>query len=314
MKLSSLDVALMAVFAAFSVVVIKMLPGIPITGVAGANIKFDAILAPIYGLIIGPYLGFAAALFGGLIAAGSPFDVLTSFCPAVSALMAGLLTQRIVGNGGGKVKGWMIAWIILFTLIIGWYLTEVGRQAPFYPALQFAGLVLIFGVRGRLCKAFESSYATKEKRNVKPVHLFAGITLLVLAYLFTRPYLSDFWVLPYASILMFLAGSVIIVYSLFGVGQSSFVSAVAIASYCGIIADHMLGNLVFIASINVFIPFSSIEEYFLRPLGLPNVSALFMYMVPVSILERTLFTIIATIVGIGLIMALRRANLSTRKQ
>jgi hypothetical protein len=99
---------------------------------------------------------------------------------------------------------------------------------------------------------------------------------------------------------------------LFGIGKSPFILAVSVASYCGTIADHMLGNLVFIGSINVLIP-PSVVDSFLQPLGLPNVSALFMYMIPVSALERILFTIVATIIGIGLILALRRANLTTRK-
>jgi hypothetical protein len=38
-----------------------------------------------------------------------------------------------------------------------------------------------------------------------------------------------------------------------------------------------------------------------------------MYMIPISALERILFTIVAAIIGIGLILALRRANLVTRK-
>jgi hypothetical protein len=36
-------------------------------------------------------------------------------------------------------------------------------------------------------------------------------------------------------------------------------------------------------------------------------------MVPVSTVERILFTIVATIIGMGLILALRKTNLLTRK-
>ena len=313
LKLSSGDVAFMAIFAALSAVVIRLLPGIPIVGVAGASIKFDAVLAPIYGLIIGPYLGFAAALFGGLITAGSLFDILTSFSPAVSALVAGFLTKENVGNGGGKIKGWMLAATILGLLIVGWYLTGVGQQAPFYPVLHFAGLVFILATRGWTAKAFKEVKTEAEKWHMRPISLLTGISTWVVAYMFTRPYSSDVWVLSYLSIPMFLVGGILVVYSLFGMGRSSFVLAVSMVSYCGIIADHMLGNLVFIASIDVFIPFSVIEDYFLKPFGLPNVPALFMYMIPISALERILFTIVATIIGIGLILALRRANLLTRK-
>lgn len=312
MKLSSLDVAFMAVFAAFSAVVIKVLPGIPIVGAAGASIKFDAVLAPVYGMVIGPYLGFAAALFGGLVTAGSPFDILTSFSPAVSALIAGFLTQKGIGNNEGRIKGWMVAAVVLGLLILGWYLTAVGQQAPFYPILHFAGLALILASRGWTAKAFKVGKIEGEKWQVKPAHLLGGIVVLVLAYMFTRPYTQDVWIGSYLSLPLFLIGGIVVVYSLFGIGRSPFVLAVSVASYCGIIADHMLGNLVFLGSVNIFIPLSWVEDN-LRTLGLPNISALFMYMIPISALERILFTIVAAIIGIGLILALRRANLVTRK-
>lgn len=313
LKLSAQDVAFMAIFAAFSAVVIKILPGIPIVGVPEANIKFDAVLAPIYGLIIGPYLGFLAALFGGLITAGSPFSILTSFCPAVSALIAGLLTQKNSGSDDGKIRGWMLASVVLGLLILGWYLTGVGQQAPFYPILHIAGLAVMLVTRDWTANAFKEGKVEGESWYVKPSYLLGGITIMVIAYVFTKPYSSDVQILPYLSLPMFLIGGILIVYSLFGIGRSSFVLAVSIASYCGIIADHMLGNLIFINTVNVFIPFSVIEEYFLKPYGLPDIPSLFMYMIPVSAVERILFTIVATILGVGLILAVRRANLLTRK-
>jgi hypothetical protein len=312
LKLSSFDVALMAVFAAFSAAVIKILPGIPIVGAADASIKLDVVLAPVYGMVIGPYLGFVAALFGGLVTAGGPFGILTSLSPAVSALVAGLLTQKGIESNEGKIKGWMIAAVVLGLLIFGWYLTGVGQQAPFYPILHFAGLALVLATRGWTAKAFKVGKIEGEKWQVKPAPLLVGMAVMVLAYMFTQPYTKDVWIVPYLSLPLFLMAGIVIVYSVFGIGRSPFILAVSVASYCGIIADHMLGNLVFIGSINVLIPLSVVDS-FLQPLGLPSVSALFMYMIPVSALERILFTIVATIIGIGLILALRRANLTTRK-
>lgn len=303
----------MAIFAAFSATVIKMLPGIPIVGVPGANIKFDAAIAPVYGLIIGPYLGFLAALIGGLITAGSPFDILTSFSPAFAALVAGFLTQKNLGNNEGKIKGWMAAAFVLTMLILGWYLTGVGQRAPFYPVLHVAGLALILVTRGWTADKFKEAKDEGNSRQVKPYHLLGGIVVMVLAYMFTKPYSSDVWILPYLSLPMFLFGGIAIVYSLFGLGRSLFALAVSVATYCGIIADHMLGNLVFISVIDILIPLSVVEEYFLQPLGLPDIPSLFMYMIPVSAIERILFTVVATIVGVGLILALKRANLLTRK-
>ncbi len=312
-RLSTQDVAFMAIFAAFSVIVIRILPGIPIVGVVGANIKFDVAVAPIYGLIIGPYLGFLAALIGGLITAGDPFSILTSFAPAISALVAGLLVRENVGNNESKIRGWMLALVVLGCLILGWYLTGVGQRAPLYPVLHVAGFVLVLLTRGWTAKAFKAAKMEGKNWQVKPYALLGGILLMVVAYMFTRPYSSDLWIIPYMSLPMFFAGGIAIVYSLFGSGKSSFVSSISLACYCGIIADHMVGNLVFINAVDILIPFSVIEEYFLAPLGLPDVPSLFMYMIPVSALERILFTVVAVIIGVGLILALKRANLLTRR-
>ncbi len=312
-KLSAQDVAFMAIFAAFSAILIKILPGIPIVGVPSANIKFDAAIAPLYGLIIGPYLGFLAALIGGLITAGSPFDILTSFAPAVSALVAGFLTQKNLGNNDGKIKGWMMALAILGLLILGWYFTGIGQKASFYPVLHIGGLILILATRDWTAKKFKEEKIDTTSWQVKPYLLLIGIIILVVAYMFTRPYSTDFWILPYLSLPTFLIGGIIIIYSLLGLGKSSFALAISVATYCGIIADHMLGNLIFISVIDIFIPLSVVEEYFLKPLGLPDIPSLFMYMIPVSAIERMLFTVVATIIGVGLVLALRKANLLARK-
>jgi hypothetical protein len=75
----------------------------------------------------------------------------------------------------------------------------------------------------------------------------------------------------------------------------------------------MLGNLIFIEVINVFIPLEYIQSNFLEPLGLPDVPSLFMYMIPASAAERLLMTAISTIFGVGLLVALYRAGLLSRK-
>jgi len=312
-SLSSREIAETATFAAISAIVIKIVPGIPIVGVSGAALNFNAALAPVYGLIIGPYLGFLAALFGGVVTAGSPFDLLTSFAPAVSALIAGLLTQKGIRNDESRIKGWMFASAILSLLILGWYLTDIGQKAPFYPVLHFAGLALMILTRNKIVPVFKEGRSAGSSWTVKPHFYLAGITTLVLAFIFIMPYLSSIGIFSVLAFPLFLAGGIMIVYGLFGIGKSAFALAVSIASYCGVITDHMLGNLVFISSINVFIPLTTVNDSFLKPLGLPDVPSLFMYMIPVSAVERLMFTLVATILGVGLVLAIRRANLLTRR-
>lgn len=311
LELSAKNVALLAIFASLSFIICKFIPGMPIIGVPDASIKFDAAIAPIYGMIIGPYLGFLAALIGGFIAAGSPFSVLTSFCPAVSAMVAGFLTlDRISKNS--KIQGWPISALILGALIAGWYSTWVGQQALLYPVLHFAGLFAILITRSWVANSFKEIGVKRENWQYKPAHILSGIILLALGYMFTKSYLNKTLPLSYLSLPFYITAAILILYGIFGTGQFSFISSVFLAGYCGIIADHMFGNLIFIGTIDILIPLSDVEEYFLKPLGLPDVPSLFMYMIPISAVERIIMTIVATIVGVGVIIGLYRAGLLSR--
>jgi len=246
--ISTREIAFTAIFAALSVVIILFIPGIPIVGMAGARITLDAAIAPVYGLIIGPYLGAIAAFLGGIIVAGYKgwhlFSVLTSFCPAVSALVAGTLISR----RRGPIRNWVVSALVLIVLIAGWYGTGVGRRAPLYPVLHIAGLLLVLRLRGWASDLYQSGVGWR-------------LTL-----------------------------------------------AVAASSYAGIIADHMLGNLIFITGIGWFIPLKVVGGW-LKGLGLPSGSALCMYMLPVSTVERLAMTAVATIFGVALITALRASGL-----
>ncbi len=304
-KLSARDVAFVGVFAALSVVVIRVIPGFPIIGLSDSQIKFDAAIAPIYGMILGPYLGFLAAFIGGIVLANSWFSVLTSFAPAVSALVAGFLTQKTITSSNRSFPGWATAAIIVGLLILGWYATWVGQQALLYPVLHIAGLLIILVFRDRIATAFKNSEETRKRWNIKPNYILLGVVVIVLAYVLPKPYLNWIEFLQYLSLPLYFLGAIIIMHGIFGgeEGKVNFVVAVALASYCGIIADHMIGNLSYISLIGIVFP----------PEWLPDTPALFMSILPVSVVERIVFTAIATIFGVGLVLALRRAGLVPRK-
>jgi len=304
-KLSARDVAFVGVFAALSVVVIRVIPGFPIIGLSDSQIKFDAAIAPIYGMILGPYLGCLAAFIGGIVLANSWFSVLTSFAPAVSALVTGLLTQKKYASNSRSFPGWAAAAIIIGLLILGWYATWVGQNALLYPILHIAALLVILVFRGRIATAFENSEETRKGWNFKPNYILLGIVVIVLAYILPKPYLSEIEILSYLSLPLYFLGAIIILHGIFGgeEGKINFVAAVSMASYCGIIADHMVGNLSYISLIGIVFP----------PEWLPSTPALFMSILPVSVVERLIFTAIATVFGVGLVLALRRAGLFPRK-
>ena len=309
--ISARNVALAAVFAALSWVVSEFVPGIPIIGASGSRISFDAALAPIYGIIIGPYLGFLAAVIGGLAAAGSLFTILTSFCTGISAFVTGMLVTRRVGK---TVYGWIFSAIAMTTLIAGWYSTEIGRQAPFYPIPHLLGLLITLVAGNWIAKRLEEEKKEKKPFAVKWInsnHVMWGVIYLILGITCYFTYtdltkivegLSITGILSFLAYSLIIIGAFAVIYGFSSWIRPGFVTAIALACYCGVIADHMLGNLIFIGMIDVVAP------------GLKDVPAIFMAVLPVSVIERTLFTAIGATIGVALLSTLRRTGLIYRKK
>jgi len=135
-----------------------MLPGIPVVGGGGkGKIELAAFLGPVYGMLIGPFTGFAAAWLGAFVGwvlppgASGPWGLATTLCPATAALVSGLaVTHRV-----SKVRGWILASAVLAALIAGWYLTAVGRIAYWYPVLHWAGLAVLLTTGRWLPKLYD---------------------------------------------------------------------------------------------------------------------------------------------------------------
>jgi hypothetical protein len=312
LKLSAREIALTAIFAALSWIVSEFVPGIPIIGASGSSISFDASLAPIYGVIIGPYLGFLAAVIGGLAAAGNLFTILTSFCTGISAFVAGMLTTRRVGK---KIYGWIFSAAAIAILLVGWYSTDVGRAAPFYPIPHITGLFLVLIARGWIAtKILEEKAEEKPVKKLKTEYMAWGAICLLIgatcyfAYmdLANLSSLEILAILPFLNYAMFIIGAFSIIYGFFSWIKPGFVTAIAIACYCGIIADHMLGNLIFLGMMDVVAPS-------LKGASSEFIASIFMMVLPISVIERTLFTAIATTIAVALLPILRKAGLTYRK-
>jgi uncharacterized membrane protein len=311
-RTSTQDIAMTAIFAALSWIVSEFIPGIPIIGASGSRISFDVALAPIYGIVIGPYLGLLAALTGGLVAAGSLFTILTSFCTGISAFVAGMLVTRRTSNGK-VMRGWMFSAIVLTLLNVGWYSTEVGRQALFYPIPHLLGLLIVLAARGWIANEIKEGTkgkGTSPTKGLNPIHITGGMISIILGTTCYFTYLDLTNVvegLSVLGILSFLAYSLLIIgvfsiiYGLFSWIQPGFVTALVMACYCGIIADHMLGNLIFLGMIDVVAP------------GLKDVPGVFMAVLPISVAERSLFTAIATTIAVALLSVLHKSGIIHRK-
>ncbi len=93
----------------------------------------------------------------------------------------------------------------------------------------------------------------------------------------------------------------------------------ALCCFSGIMANHMGGNLIFIASVGWFVSLKAIKDavkalgfYWLKS-GLPKIedplAAIFAFYLPISVVERLLMTAIATFLGTGIVFALKRSGL-----
>jgi len=136
------------------------------------------------------------------------------------------------------------------------------------------------------------------------------VTLLIVGwYLTWVGQMAPFYpVIHWAGLALILAfrGKVLDLFD--GGGKRGLSIAVFIASYCGLIADHMLGNLIFIIGIGWFIPLEAVESI-LHSMNLPGIPALFMFMLPISTVERVTMALIGTLFGTGLVFILRSSRL-----
>jgi len=149
MKLTARNIALVAVFAALYYVASLISPFIPAVGVPEITIKLEALLASIFGLLMGPYLGFLTALLGALVAwilppsGGLSYGLPFLLSPPLNALIVGFIFY----------KKWKYAFVVLASLIVAfWFLPPSQPLSEFwYVGLattwdKIIALVLIFPV------------------------------------------------------------------------------------------------------------------------------------------------------------------------
>jgi len=142
MKISSRQLALVAVFAALYFVLSLISPYIPAIGLPDLKIKLEALIASVFGLILGPYLGAFAAFLGAFITwvlppiGMSPFDAPFLLSPPINALVVGLIFY----------KRWKWAFALFGLLILAFLFLPPSQPItgyeqvfdPFNPSNQFS--------------------------------------------------------------------------------------------------------------------------------------------------------------------------------
>ncbi|MGB9134579.1 MAG: ECF transporter S component [Candidatus Bathyarchaeia archaeon] len=100
MNLSARQVALMAVFAALYYVLSIITPYVPAIAVPEVRISLEALIASVFGLVLGPYLGGLTAFLGAFVAWSLPPGSMNAYgmpfllAPPLNALVTGFVYYK----------------------------------------------------------------------------------------------------------------------------------------------------------------------------------------------------------------------------
>jgi len=160
----------MAIFAALYFVLSLVTPYVPAVGVPEIRISLEALIATVFGLVLGPYLGAAAALLGAFVSfvytGMLPTNIPFLLAPPLNALASGLIFYRKWKWGFAVfsvliiaflftppvtplTENWFVAVAVLFDKVIALFLIlplvwfakrmSVGKAAGFFFVLSFVG-------------------------------------------------------------------------------------------------------------------------------------------------------------------------------
>lgn len=170
MQLKTINVALAGIFAALYAV-FTVVPLFPIVGVSGARIALASIMAPLIGLVLGPYTGTLAVSIGGLLGwsfqpQSGAFGFLSFIPGAVAAFSSGLLFKR-------KRAPLFVLYLGLFSFLA--FYPNVGPVwlYPYFLWFQLIGLLVLASPLTPVAIGF-----TRE--NDKPLRLGFGVGTIFL--------------------------------------------------------------------------------------------------------------------------------------
>jgi len=162
----------MCIFAALYAV-ISLVSLFPIIGALGKSITLAAFLAPVFGILLGPYIGSAAASIGGFIGwtitQSGVFGFLSFIPGGSSALIAGLLTR---GKRGTSATIYLL---LLFAMAFFPFIGP-GWLYPVYTWFQLVGLVILVSPASPM--AFRFIQSTKVQESTLGIAIIALISTL----------------------------------------------------------------------------------------------------------------------------------------
>lgn len=206
-KITTRHIAIIAIFAALYTV-LRMMQTIPMIGVEGGKFSVSDVVAPIYGILLGPYLGGASVILGSFlaIALGRPVTFMfLDFLPAlVNAVALGFLVRR---------KWWPVV-VLYAALLIGFLVNpltavfiNIGGIAVPFAWLHIAGFIVLLTPLGY--KAGKWAADTPEegfKRDTAAylISLISGVIGIIIGafFLLVTFLLPDFFVIQSVGIVI----------------------------------------------------------------------------------------------------------------
>lgn len=134
-KLTTKQIALISAFAALYYVLSLISPHIPAIGLQDIKIQLEALIASVFGLVLGPFLGALAAFLGAFLTwilppgSVSPFGAPFLAAPPINAMIVGLIFYR----------KWKVAFAFFGLLIVA-FLFLPPAQPFFYSPVALAVL------------------------------------------------------------------------------------------------------------------------------------------------------------------------------
>ena len=127
-KFTSRQIALVAIFAALYYILSLITPYVPAIGFADIKISLEALMASVFGILLGPYLGCITAFTGATVSwvlppsGMSPLGAAFILAPALNALVTGFVYY----------KKWKYAVITMSALIVAFLLLPPSQPLTEY--------------------------------------------------------------------------------------------------------------------------------------------------------------------------------------
>jgi len=248
---------------------------------------------------------------------------LISVFAALQVIMSRMPGIPIIGVESATIEPTVLLMPTIGILLGPW----IGGLAAFIgnfivwliPSTTFFGMLML--PTGPVCAIVAGALARTDRESDWKVAALILVLLNALWYV-SPPGL----IVPYYPVLHLAALALVLAFrhrtaELVGSDEKKRVTwGTAIACFSSIMANHMTGTLIFIASVGWFVQLKGLKDAIVNlgfswlKSGLPKedptgLGTLLAFVFPISVAERLLMTLLATLIGVGILYALKKSGI-----